>query len=96
VKASAVVGHSSGEIAAAYAAGYISLEHAINAAYYRGYVIAHEHTGEPKGMMAAVGLSPVEVAPFLQPGVAIACENSPRSVTVSGACEVIERAISVV
>lgn len=33
------VGHSSGERAAAYAAGYISAPEAIIAAYYRGYAI---------------------------------------------------------
>ena len=35
-----VVGHSSGEIGAAYAAGFISLQDAIVIAYYRGLVLA--------------------------------------------------------
>ncbi|KAK4150451.1 putative polyketide synthase [Chaetomidium leptoderma] len=80
----AVVGHSSGEIAAAYAAGYISLEYAITLAYYRGYVSTHGTAARADGMMAAVGLGVTEVSRFLQPGVCVACENSPSSTTISG------------
>jgi acyl transferase domain-containing protein len=38
VRPNAVVGHSSGEIAASYAAGTLSLPEAIIVAYYPGYV----------------------------------------------------------
>jgi acyl transferase domain-containing protein len=78
---SSVVGHSSGEIAAAYASGAISARSAIIIAYYRGK-LAKELEG--KGAMAAVGLSKDLVAPFLEESVVIACENSPQSVTLSG------------
>jgi acyl transferase domain-containing protein len=81
IKPSSVVGHSSGEIAAAYAARAISASSAIIIAYYRGRLVKHQ---EGLGAMAAVGLSPEEVAPFLRSGVVIACHNSPRSVTLSG------------
>ena len=78
----ATVGHSNGEIAAAYAAGYINLEYALATAFYRGSVVAAG--GSSAGAMAAVGLSPDAISPFLQPGVCIACKNSPDSTTISG------------
>ncbi|KAJ8125424.1 hypothetical protein O1611_g8215 [Lasiodiplodia mahajangana] len=85
----AVVGHSSGEIAAAYAAGYISLEYAIMIAYYRGYVTTHGIAAQTGGMMAAVGLGTTDISHFLKPGVCIACENSPASSTISGDSEAV-------
>ncbi|KAI0107229.1 polyketide synthase [Nemania sp. FL0031] len=85
----AVVGHSSGEIAAAYAAGYISLEYAIMVAYYRGYVTTHGIAAQAGGIMAAVGLGTTDVSRFLKPGVCIACENSPTSSTISGDSEAV-------
>ncbi|KAL8839294.1 MAG: hypothetical protein Q9170_001811 [Blastenia crenularia] len=86
----AVVGHSSGEIAAAYCAGMLSLESAMTVAYLRGK-FAMDLEGLRKGRqggMIAVGLAREEVEPqlsTLKSGRAtIACINSPRSVTVSG------------
>jgi len=77
----AVVGHSSGEIAAAYAAGYISMDEAIIVAYYRGYVTTKQTRD---GAMAAVGLGAHDLSEFLREGVVLACENSPQSSTISG------------
>ena len=77
----AVVGHSSGEIAAAYAAGALSMAEAITVAYYRGLVTKKQTM---RGAMAAVGLSAAETKELLQDGVVVACENSPSSVTISG------------
>ncbi|TDZ54076.1 Highly reducing polyketide synthase FUM1 [Colletotrichum trifolii] len=77
----AVVGHSSGEIAAAYAAGVLTLKEAIIVAYYRGYTAKKLNK---QGAMAAVGLGRDQVTPFLVDGVGIACENSNASVTLSG------------
>lgn len=89
---SAVVGHSSGEIAAAYAAGLLDRASAIKAAFYRGRAavnckaqgLTQEHVG-----MLAVGLGADAVAPFIDQFASagdawIACYNSPSSVTVSG------------
>jgi acyl transferase domain-containing protein len=76
-----VVGHSSGEIAAAYAAGYISMEEAIVAAYYRGFVTKNATL---KGAMAAVGMGASELDKYMIKGVVLACENSPSSSTISG------------
>jgi len=81
ISPAAVVGHSSGEIAAAYAANAITADEAIIIAYYRGQVTKN---GTRKGGMAAVGMGRETVMPYLVDGVVIACENSPNSVTLSG------------
>ena len=85
-----VVGHSSGEIAAAYTAGMLSLDSAIDVAYYRGKLSSQMmvQDGTPSGAMLAVALSAEEIQPYIE-GVkmgkaTIACINSPRSVTLSG------------
>lgn len=78
----AVVGHSSGEIAASYASGALSTEMAILIAYFRGQVMK-DQSSRPGGM-AAVGLGPKQVERFLKPGVVVGCYNSPHSVTLSG------------
>ncbi|KAL1838185.1 hypothetical protein VTJ49DRAFT_2966 [Mycothermus thermophilus] len=88
----AVVGHSSGEIAAAYAAGHISLEFAITVAYYRGYVASRAPLGI--GAMAAVGLGAADVARFLHPGACVACENSPTSTTISGDAKAVHKTLA--
>ncbi|GLB08452.1 type I Iterative Polyketide synthase (PKS) [Aspergillus tubingensis] len=81
IQPSVVVGHSSGEIAAACASGAITVESAIVVAFYRGKLAKLQ---EGSGAMASVGLSPEDVLPFLIDGVVVACENSPRNVTISG------------
>ncbi|MCJ1393661.1 hypothetical protein MMC18_006537 [Xylographa bjoerkii] len=90
VHPASVTGHSSGEIAAAYAAGALSHEAALAVAYYRGLAgpaIKQKHPLR-KGSMLAVGLSKDETQNLLsdvKSGKAlVACINSPSSVTVSG------------
>lgn len=83
VKPDAVVGHSSGEISAAYACGAITAQEAITVAYYRGQVL-RELSKRSQGGMAVVGLGRDDVAPYLVPGVTIGCENSSSSTTLSG------------
>ncbi|KAI4865388.1 hypothetical protein F4820DRAFT_469755 [Hypoxylon rubiginosum] len=97
VKASAVVGHSSGEIAASYAAGFLDRAGAIKAAFYRGRAAvncaARKNTeSETTVGMLAVGLGADQVEPFLakHSNVWVACFNSPSSVTVSGKREALE------
>lgn len=85
------VGHSSGEIAAAFTAGLISSADAIVAAYYRGKVMRDLDT---QGAMLAVGLGADNIAPYLKDvnkKVVIACHNSPSGVTLSGDEDAIER-----
>ncbi|KAI1367677.1 hypothetical protein F5Y08DRAFT_348861 [Xylaria arbuscula] len=87
---SAVVGHSSGEIAAAYAAGWISAEDAICIAYYRGLHanLANEFGGHNGRMLAVEGsINDVKSLcdePYFRGRVCIAAVNSPTSLTISG------------
>ncbi|KAI1125318.1 acyl transferase domain-containing protein [Nemania abortiva] len=78
----AVLGHSSGEIAAAYASGALTMEEAIICGYLRGR--ATKQSTETPGAMAAVGLGSSDVRSYLIDGVVIACENSPSNTTLSG------------
>ncbi|KFA49089.1 hypothetical protein S40293_07096 [Stachybotrys chartarum IBT 40293] len=90
VRAVATVGHSSGEIAAAYAAGLVSAEDAITAAYFRGIVAKEVNSG---GAMLAVGLGAEAVQPYLEgieDKVVVACHNSPALVTLSGDADAID------
>ena len=89
VKSAGVVGHSSGEIGAAYAAQVITAPEAILIAYYRG--LATLGLGKfHRGGMAAVGLGRQDVTPYLRKGVIIGCENSAKSVTLTGDLDVLE------
>lgn len=99
VEPSMVVGHSSGEIAAAYAAGRLSQRAALFIAYHRGFMAAASKTrGLPRGAMLSVGLGETGVTPYLQDlehGEAIiACVNSPSSVTISGDLDAIEEVMA--
>ncbi|KAL9042477.1 MAG: hypothetical protein Q9214_003767, partial [Letrouitia sp. 1 TL-2023] len=89
IKPISVTGHSSGEIAAAYAMGAVTQEAAIAISYYRGVVAISIKDKSPiLGAMLAVGMSKSDVEPIisaLAEGKArVACENSPSSITVSG------------
>ncbi|GKZ35950.1 type I Iterative Polyketide synthase (PKS) [Aspergillus brasiliensis] len=75
-----VIGHSSGEFAAAYAANALSKDTAIILAYTRGMVAKIA----PEGGMLAVGVGRDEVGQYLTSTVELACENSPNSVTLAG------------
>ena len=84
-----VLGHSSGEIGAAYAAGIVSHRTALQIAYHRSFIsdLCREQDHN-KGAMLAVGLSEDKVRPFLAETlgkkVSVACVNSPSSTTISG------------
>lgn len=87
----AVVGHSSGEIAAAYASGALTAKEAILGAFHRGAITK---TQTKAGAMAAIGLRWEAVERFLVPGVMVACENSPQSVTLSGDADKVKEVVS--
>lgn len=91
ISPSRVIGHSSGELAAAYASGAITAAEAIIGAYYRGLVTKQQ--ARP-GAMAAVGFGREDVASYLTEGVTIACENSPKSTTLSGDADKIDAVIA--
>jgi hybrid polyketide synthase/nonribosomal peptide synthetase ACE1 len=87
----AAVGHSSGEIAAAYAQGIISADDAICIAYYRGF---YTKLSKRNGAMLAVGSSQDDVQSLLEEDefigrVSIAAVNSSNSVTLSGYADAI-------
>ncbi|KAK2861322.1 Type I Iterative PKS [Arthroderma sp. PD_2] len=90
IKPSMVSGHSSGEMAAAYATGAITLKEAMSAAYHRGHFAAQMKQRNPDvhGAMLAVGAGPVEVKGIIKSlglaGVTVSCENAPNSITASG------------
>ncbi|KAL3253036.1 hypothetical protein ABHI18_009756 [Aspergillus niger] len=81
-----VIGHSSGEFAAAYAANAMSMDTAIILAYTRGKVAQMA----PEGGMLAVGVGRDEVGQYLASEVELACENSPNSVTLAGSRDQLE------
>ena len=89
----AVIGHSSGEIAAAYTAGAITMAEAIICGYLRGLVAKRQTS---TGGMAAVGMGRDAVSPYLIDGVQVACENSPKSVTISGDTDALEKTLEAI
>ncbi|KAH6876757.1 polyketide synthase [Thelonectria olida] len=95
---SAVIGHSSGEIAAAYAAGWLSARDALVIAYYRGWHsrTAKSPNGNIQGAMLAVGMSMEEASelcedPDFADRLALAASNSSSSVTISGDIDAIHK-----
>jgi hybrid polyketide synthase/nonribosomal peptide synthetase ACE1 len=96
IEFTAVVGHSSGEIAAAYAANFISAKDAICIAYYRGlYSKFSQGSGGEKGAMIAVETSLDDAQdlldfPEFEGRACIAAINSASSVTLSGDQDAIE------
>jgi acyl transferase domain-containing protein len=95
IRPAAVVGHSSGEIAAAFAAGILSQESCMAIAYHRGLATVNFKSRYPDlhGSMLAVGAGANEVQPLLKGlkggRAVIACINSPSSITASGDDEAI-------
>ncbi|KKA18098.1 Hybrid NRPS/PKS protein 1, partial [Rasamsonia emersonii CBS 393.64] len=94
----AVVGHSSGEIAAAYAAGFLTARDAIRVAYYRGLYtkLARGPSGQ-RGAMMAAGTSMEDAEelcdlPTFKGRLCVAASNSSASVTLSGDADAIEHA----
>ncbi|CAD6441950.1 228653fb-a531-47f2-9fd6-a60750073651 [Sclerotinia trifoliorum] len=93
IEPSATVGHSSGEIAAAFASGNLTAEEAIIIAYCRGIAVSQNCK---RGAMIAVGLGQdttnAEISRLELCGqIRVACINSPNSVTVSGDLEAINQ-----
>ena len=95
VHATAVVGHSSGEIAAAYTVGALSARAAWKLAYYRGVAASNLcNSSGTVGAMISVGLSEDQISPYMEEfvaqaefgtcGITVACINSHKNVTLSG------------
>lgn len=80
----AILGHSVGEVAAAHAAGVLTLVDAVKLIFHRSRL---QNQARGSGKMLALGLPLQEVTELLQPWkdrVSVAAVNSPGSVTISG------------
>ncbi|XP_071966186.1 phenolphthiocerol/phthiocerol polyketide synthase subunit C-like [Antedon mediterranea] len=89
VTPSAIIGHSVGEVAAAYAAGLLSMENAVKVIYKRGHLL-RKTSGS--GTMAAV-LHDVDVVKSKLEStprcIDVAAVNSPTQIVLSGKAELI-------
>ncbi|KAI0383706.1 hypothetical protein F5Y04DRAFT_269663 [Hypomontagnella monticulosa] len=94
----AVLGHSSGEIAAAYTIGALSHESACKVAYYRGQVAEKLRRSSVScpGAMMVVNLAEHQITAFLEEAglkgnaVHVACINGPTNITLSGPSDAIK------
>jgi len=80
----AVLGHSMGEVAAAYIAGALSLDDAVKVIYHRS---ALQGSLDGTGRMLAVGLSAEAVQEIIDtqaPELCVAAVNAPNTCTVAG------------
>ncbi|KAI1125484.1 putative polyketide synthase [Nemania abortiva] len=96
ISPTAVVGHSSGEIAAAYASGFMNYAQTILVAYFRGLSVTQLDT---KGAMMAVKLAVPDAQTLIDTHgltgqICIACVNSADSVTLSGSSDGIDTLFS--
>ncbi|MEM0926810.1 MAG: type I polyketide synthase, partial [Planctomycetota bacterium] len=90
VRPTVLVGHSVGEIAAAYLSGALSFQDACCVAFHRGRTM---DAASSKGAMLAVGLSAEDAREWLSTvcdRVSIAAFNGPNSLTLSGSASDIE------
>ncbi|MFI9639155.1 type I polyketide synthase [Micromonospora sp. NPDC051925] len=92
----AVIGHSQGEIAAACAAGALSLEDAARVVALRSQAIAAKLSG--RGGMASVALGEDDTVARLRPWadrVEVAAVNSPSSLVIAGDAQALDEALDV-
>lgn len=90
IEPAAIVGHSVGEVSAAYIAGVLSLEEAVLVSYHRSRI---QKKAAGLGKMLAVGLSLeqcVDVLAQTNGDVSIAAINSPSSITLAGDARSLE------
>lgn len=99
IRLHSVIGHSSGEIGAAYASGLVSAEQAIRIAYYRGlYAKLARSTTGAQGAMMAVSTSMEDAEEFceldmFQGRLQVAASNSSSSITLSGDDDAVDEAM---
>jgi thioester reductase-like protein len=90
IKPAAVVGHSVGEVAAAYAAGVYSLADAMRVIYHRGRCM---ELTPLRGKMIAAGLTAEKALLQIKDygdRLSLAAINSPNSVSISGDSDAVE------
>ncbi|MFJ1759213.1 beta-ketoacyl synthase N-terminal-like domain-containing protein [Amycolatopsis sp. NPDC088138] len=88
VRPAAVIGHSLGSAAAAVVSGALDVDEAVHLVATRARLLGTV----PAGGMAAVELSPEELAAY--PGVELAVDSAPRQLTVSGSPAVLDRLVA--
>jgi acyl transferase domain-containing protein len=93
VQPAAIVGHSLGEVAAAWCSGALTLEQAALVAAHRGRLMQRV-TGF--GRMVSVELSEAEIREALQDwtGLNVAAMNGPRSTVLSGDTDRVDAAVA--
>ncbi|RSL66807.1 hypothetical protein CEP54_003548 [Fusarium duplospermum] len=101
VRPKAVVGHSSGEITAAYAVGGLDLESACKVSYFRGQLAGQlrEASASYPGAMISINVAEDRVPDYLRGTlgreyvalISVACVNSPLNCTLSGPEDVIDK-----
>nr|WP_233528610.1 type I polyketide synthase [Antrihabitans stalagmiti] len=95
VEPAAVVGHSQGEIAAAYVAGALSLRDAARIVTVRSRLVRERLAG--RGAMVSIALSADHVTELIAPyrnRVSIAAVNGPASVVISGEPDALDALIA--
>jgi len=84
IEPAAIVGHSVGEVTAAYVSGVLTLEDAVKVSYYRSQI---QNKAAGRGQMLAVGIGLEkceELLELTENTVSIAAINSPSSITLAG------------
>ncbi|MEV6823398.1 beta-ketoacyl synthase N-terminal-like domain-containing protein [Amycolatopsis sp. NPDC051102] len=84
IEPDAIVGHSAGEVAAAYASGALSLSDAMTVVYHRARL---QQRTSGQGRLLAVGLSPEQAAalvPVLAGRLTLAASNGPSAAALVG------------
>jgi len=90
IEPAAIVGHSVGEVTAAYASGVLTLEQALQVSYHRSQI---QNKAAGQGQMLAVGIDLEqckELIEFTEGKVSIAAINGPSTITLAGDSKSLE------
>ena len=93
IEPDAIAGHSTGEAAAFWAAGVVSLEEAVRIIFHRSR-LQHRTTGQGKLVAVDLPLEEARRAVAGIQGISIAAVNSPSSVTLAGDPAALEAAVA--
>ncbi|MFD4264025.1 SDR family NAD(P)-dependent oxidoreductase, partial [Streptomyces sp. NPDC058534] len=88
----ALIGHSQGEIAAAHLAGALTLDDAARIIVRRSQLFNERLTGT--GAIAAIALSPDDLAPYLPENATITGTNSPTATNITADHHTLEKIVT--